>query len=93
MLHGMSKKERIDMATKLLNEQMNDTLQTWSDQPEKLKDYTWGWRKENEVGNNHGSAFFYADEVIKIMEALELNWHLTLAKNADGELTPTIHFF
>lgn len=93
MLHGMSKEERIDMATKLLNEQMNDTLQTWSDVPEKLIYYAWGWREENTVGNNHGSAFFYADDVIKILEALELNWHLSLAKNEDGELTPTIYFF
>lgn len=92
MLQGMSREERIDLATKLLNEQMNDTLQRWSDEPEKLKDYAWGWRNKNEVGNNHGSAFFYADDVIKILKALELDWFLLLAMNDDGELTPTIHF-
>lgn len=92
MLKGMSREERIDLATKLLDEHINDTLQTWSDEPEKWDDYAWGWRKENEVGNNHGSAFFYSGEVIKILEALELDWYLSVAKNLDGELTPTIHF-
>lgn len=93
MLKGMSREERIDLATKLLDEHINDVLQTWSDKPEKWNDYVWGWRDKNEVGNNHGKSFFYANDVIKILEALELNWYLSLAKNVDGELTPTICFF
>lgn len=93
MFNKCSKQERVEIACQLIDDLINETLEMWADNPERLDDYAWGWRKENELGNNHGTAFFYADEVIKILDALELNWHLSLAKNADGDLTPTIHFF
>lgn len=93
MFKRISKNERIELATKLLNEQMNDTLQTWSDNPEDLYVYAWGWRGDKEVGSNHGKSFYYADAVIRILVALELNWHLSLSVNEDGEPTPTICFF
>lgn len=93
MFIRMSKEERIDLATKLLNEQMNYTLQSWSYNPERLKVYAWGWRADNEVGSNHMADFYQADVVIKILDALELTWHLSMAFNEDGDLTPTIHFY
>lgn len=93
MFKRISKAERLEIAVTLLQDQINYTLEIWGDNPENLNTYAWGWRGEHEVGNNHGSSFYYADEVIKILVALELNWHLSLKENADGELTPTIRFF
>lgn len=93
MLKTTSKHERVEIAVTLIQDLINYTLEIWGDNPENLTTYAWGWRSEHEVGNNHGNEFYYADEVIKILVGLELNWHLSLAKNADGELTPTIHFF
>ena len=89
----MSKEMRIEIVEKILFEHMNDTLDSWSDDAEKLNTYAWGWRDDQTVGNNHGQTFYYADNVIKTLEALELNWHLTLADNEDGEPTPCIHYF
>lgn len=88
----MNHDERLELAKKLINEEINRTLAMWST-PEELQTYAWGWRGSDTVGNNHGNQFFYAEEVVGIVKALRLNYSLTLTKNEDGEPTPALLIF
>lgn len=84
--------ERLELAKRLINEEINRTLSMWST-PEELYTYAWGWRDTDTVGNNHGDQFFYAEEVVRIVNALRLNYTLTIVKNEDGEPTPALHIW
>lgn len=88
----MNKEERFELAKRLINEEINRTQSMWST-PEDLYTYAWGWRDSETVGNNHGNQFFYAEEVVRIVNALRLNYTLTICKNCDGEPTPAITIF
>lgn len=88
----MNHDERLELAKRLINEEINRTLTMWST-PEELHTYTWGWRDSDTVGNNHGNQFIYVEEVTKIVNALRLNYTLILSKNEDGEPTPGLHIF
>lgn len=85
----MNHDERMELAKRLINEEINRTLAMWST-PEDLYTYAWGWRDSDTVGNNHGNQFFCAEEVVSIVNALRLNFTLTIAKNEDGEPTPAL---
>lgn len=88
----MKHDERLELAKRLINEEINRTLTMWST-PKDLHTYAWGWRSSDTVGNNHGNQFFYAEEVVRIVNALRLNYTLTIAKNEDGEPTPALHIW
>lgn len=88
----MTNDERLKLAKRLINEEINRTFEMWST-PEDLRIYAWGWRDTDTVGNNHGDQFFYAEEVCRIVNALRLNYTLTIAKNEDGEPTPALHIW
>lgn len=88
----MTNDERLELAKRLINEEINRTLAMWST-PNDLRIYAWGWRDSDTVGNNHGDQFFYAEEVVRIVNALRLNYTLTIAKNEDGEPTPALHIW
>ena len=88
----MNHDERLELAKRLINEEINRTLAHWST-PEDLHTYAWGWRDSNTVGNNHGSQFFSTEEVVGIVNALRLNYTLIISKNEDGEPTPALHIF
>ncbi len=88
----MTHDERLNLAKRLINDEINRTLEMWST-PKDIHTYLWGWRDTETVGNNHGDQFFYADNVIRIVNGLRLNYTLTLCINEDGEPTPAIHFW
>lgn len=88
----MNHDERLELAKRLINEEINRTLAMWST-PEDLYIYAWGWRGSDTVGNNHGGQFYYAKEVFRIVKALRLNYSLTITKNEDGEPTPGLLIF
>lgn len=88
----MNKDERLELAKRLINEEINRTLTMWST-PEDLYTYAWGWRDTDTVGNNHGHQFFYAEEVIGIVNGLRLHYSLTITKNEEGEPTPGLLIF
>lgn len=88
----MNHDERLELAKRLINEEINRTLAMWST-PEELHTYAWGWRASDTVGNNHGSQFFNTEEVVGIVTALRLNYSLTITKNEDGEPTPGLLIF
>lgn len=88
----MSHNERLELAKKLINEEINRTLEMWST-PEDLHTYAWGWRNTDTVGNNHGNQFFCAEEVVSIVNVLRLNYTLTICDNEDGEPTPALHIW
>lgn len=88
----MNQDERLELAKRLINEEINRTLAMWST-PEDLHTFAWGWRGSDTVGNNHGDQFFNAEEVIRIVKALRLNYSLTITKNEDGEPTPGLLIF
>lgn len=88
----MDHEERLELAKRLINEEINRTLEMWST-PEDLHSYAWGWRSYETVSNNHGNQFFNADEVITIVKAYRLSYTLTVCKNCDGEPTPAITIF
>ena len=88
----MNHKERLELAKRLINEEINRTLAMWSD-PEDIHTYAWGWIDPYTVGNNHGDQFFYVEEVVEIVKVLRLNYTLTIRKNLDGEPTPALNIF
>ena len=88
----MNHDERVELAKRLINEEINRTLAMWTT-PEDLHTYAWGWRASDTVGNNHGNQFFNAEEVIAIVKALRLNYSLTITKNEEGEPTPCLLIF
>ena len=85
----MNHEERLELAKRLINEEINRTLTMWST-PEDLRTYAWGWRDPNAVGNNHGDQFFNVEEVVEIVKALRLYYTLTIRNNEDGEPTPAL---
>lgn len=85
----MNHDERLELAKRLINEEINRTLAMWSS-PEDLHTYAWGWRNTDTVGNNHGNQFFCAEEVVSIVNVLRLNYTLTICENEDGEPTPAL---
>lgn len=88
----MNHDERLELAKRLINEEINRTLEMWSS-PEDLYTYAWGWRNSDTVGNNHGNQFFCAEEVVSIVNVLRLNYTLTICDNEDGEPTPALHIW
>lgn len=88
----MNHDERLELAKRLINEEINRTLAMWST-PEDLYTYAWGWRGSDTVGNNHGHQFFNAEEVVGIVKSLRLNYTLTITENEDGEPTPALHIW
>lgn len=88
----MKEDERLELAKWLINEEICRTLSMWST-PEELHTYAWGWRDTDTVGNNHGDQFFYAEEVVRIVKGLRLNYTLTICENEDGEPTPALHIW
>lgn len=88
----MNHDERLELAKRLINEEINRTLAMWTS-PEDLHTYAWGWRDSETVGNNHGHQFFNAEEVVGIVKALRLNYSLTITKNEEGEPTPGLLIF
>ena len=88
----MNHDERLELAKRLINEEINRTLAMWST-PEDLHIYAWGWRNTDTVGNNHGNQFFCAEEVVSIVNVLRLNYTLTICDNEDGEPTPALHIW
>lgn len=88
----MNHDERLELAKRLINEEINRTLTMWST-PEELHTYAWGWRDTDTVGNNHGKQFFQAEEVVGIVKALRLNYLLTICNNEDGQPTAGIHIW
>ena len=88
----MNHEERLELAKRLINEEINRTLALWSS-TEDLYTYAWGWRDPNTVGNNHGDQFFSVEEVVGIVKALRLNYTLVIRNNEDGEPTPAITIF
>lgn len=88
----MKHDERLKLAKRLINEEINRTLEMWST-PEDLHTYAWGWRNSDTVGNNHGNQFFCAEEVVSIVNVLRLNYTLTICENEDGEPTPALHIW
>lgn len=85
----MNHDERLELAKRLINEEINRTLTMWST-PEDIHTYAWGWRSSDTVGNNHGNQFFCAEEVVSIVNVLRLNYTLTICENEDGEPTPAL---
>lgn len=88
----MTHDERLELAKRLINEEINRTLAMWST-PEDLYTYAWGWRNADTLGNNHGNQFFCAEEVVSIVNVLRLNYTLTITENEDGEPTPALHIW
>lgn len=88
----MKHDERLELAKRLINEEINRTL-AWFSTPEDLYTYAWGWRDSDSVGNNHGNQFFQVEEVIRIVKALRLNYTLIIRNNEDGEPTPALHIW
>ena len=88
----MKHDERLKLAKRLINEEINRTLEMWST-PEDIYTYAWGWRNSDTVGNNHGNQFFCAEEVVSIVNVLRLNYTLTICENEDGEPTPALHIW
>lgn len=88
----MNKEQRIELAKRLINVEINRTMSMWAN-PEDLYTYAWEWRNNDTVSNNHGNQFFNADEVLNIVHALRLNYSLTICNNCDGEPTPAISIF
>lgn len=88
----MDHEERLELAKRLINEEINRTLEMWLT-PEDLYTYAWGWRSDDIVSNNHGNQFFNADEVITIVKAYRLSYILSVCNNCDGEPTPAITIF
>lgn len=88
----MNHEERIELAKRLINEEINHTLSMWKTSQD-IETYAWGWRDLDTVSNNHGDQFFCAEEVINIVKALRLNYTLTICENCDFEPTPAIHIW
>lgn len=88
----------LKLAKRLVNQAINETIQLWHDQPERLSDYAWGYRyggngDEFAVGNNHGNTFFNAGEVIDIARVCGCSYFLDTHLNEEGELTPCVHVY
>lgn len=83
-------KKQTKIFVKLVTESMNDVINRYAHNAADLNSYTFGWIEYDEergsfsIGPNHGSAFHYADEVVKIAEACGMNWYITIGKNAVG---------
>lgn len=93
----MSQKDKIaekETFLRLINLEINYTIERWSDSPNDLKFYAWGYREvyDNSVtlGSNHDKCFFYADCIIKLAKAFGYSWFLTIKDNADGEPTSCV---
>ena len=87
----MTKDEKMTLAKKLINEEINKTLSRWNGHD--LTTYAWGWRDEWTVSSNHDSQFFYLEEVRAITKALGLSYTLAVGPNCDGQPTPYISIF
>ena len=88
----MNHEERLQLAKRLINEEIDKNLSMWST-PEDLHTYSWRWRDADTVANDHGDQFFYADKVITICNALDVHYMLTICNNEDGEPTPALHIW
>lgn len=89
---------KFDICLKLINEAMNETIERWSNEPERLRDYAWGHRDGDGesrivVGNNHGTTFFNAGTVIDIARVCGCGYYLCMCPNEDEELTPCISVY
>lgn len=87
----MTQDEKMALAEKLINEEINKTLSMWNGHD--LKTYAWGWRNEWTVSSNHDGQFFNLEEVRAITKALGLTFTLTVGPNCDGQPTPYITIF
>ena len=87
----MNKEERIELAKKLINEEINRTLERW--EGEDLLTYAWGWRNEDTVSSNHHTCFYNYDVVKAIANGLRLNVGLSVGPNCDGNMTPYVQIW
>lgn len=88
----MTSKKKRELVETLINEKINETLARWSDNPDDLKCYAWGWRGKDTLGPNHNNVFHCCDDVAKLLTGLGLSWYLVIRDNEDGEPTPCIIF-
>ena len=91
MFSKESRKMRLKMAHELINDVIEETIRRYADNP-NCSEFILGWRDTNTVGSDHGHNLFAA-EIIKIVEMLELEYYLTLKKNADNEDTPSVRYY
>ena len=87
----MNKEERIELAKKLINEEINRTLERW--EGEDLLTYAWGWRNEDTVSSNHHTCFYNYDVVKAIANGLRLKVGLSVGPNCDGNMTPYVQIW
>lgn len=88
----MTYDERIDTARILIDSEIDETFQMWTEDEHRAI-YAWGWIDKLTVGSLYNTQFFYLEEVLKIVHALRLNYTLTVNKNKNGDLTPAIQIF
>lgn len=93
MLYEMNKEDRLQTAEKLINEMIKTTENLYADNRPFLRTVAWGWRGERMVGSNHADCFYYSGHVIKVLNALDLDYYLTLTNDEDGNPTPCIVFY
>ena len=89
----MENKQRFELATKLINERINEELDRWADEPEKLRIYAIRYSeytdREMSIQPTHGDTFYTIEEYIDIARICRLPFYVDVRKNKDGQPTPT----
>jgi hypothetical protein len=88
--------EHLKIASKLINEVINNTNDTFAERPE-YQDYL--LRRLNDGTDNivvqptYSKVFYSHDNIIHIVEALKLHYFYEVRENLAGVMTPTIFIF
>lgn len=88
--------EHLKIASKLINEVINETYETYAQRPggksyllRRVDDGT----EDIEVQPTYSSTFYSPEYITHIVEALKLHYYFDVRENLAGVMTPTIHIF
>lgn len=88
--------EHLQIASKLINEVINKTNDTYAERPEG-QDYLLR-RLDDGTGDiivqpTYSQVFYSPEDIIHIVEALKLHHYYGVKENLAGVMTPTIYIF
>lgn len=88
------KKKLLDLASKLVNIEMNHILDMWGNDPIALRTYAVRYASCDDTGFSvqptHEDTFYSVDRFMQIATACHLSAYMKIAPNADGIDAPTL---
>ena len=93
----MEKKQLLNIARTLVSDEINRTIERWSDEQENLNTYVIRYKHSNEMGFSiqptYSDTFFSIDRYIEIAKALQLSFYVTVEPNKNNINTPTLYIY